>query len=338
MKRLTQSLPILLAALLQFMPLLRNIITSPATGSTMAIILRWGLGSSAALGAFDACSGATSSFTSTNKFNATVGTFFTNNLVVYIGGGPTAASSDYFFVKVGTNTSPLLSNGQSTTNLMPPGLTLRAFWTNGSTNMFTAIFGTPIASGSYTNTINCVSPGYATIFTNVTFTISTPLATPPVITNNPVGVTNISGANATFSVTAGGTAPLSYQWRFTSAGIGGATNSSLSLTNIRTSQAGNYTVVITNSAGAITSSVALLAVTNPLPQPITAPVSQTPGFFQFTFVPTVGLTNTVQVNNNLSSGAWTTFTNVPPPLTATPITVTDPLGSSNRYYRVQIIP
>jgi len=337
MKHLLRILPVVLAAVLQLMPLLRNIVTSPAAGSTFAIIMRWGIGSAAAVGAFDACSGATSSFTSTNKFYATVGTFFTNNVVVNITGGNTAAANDYFFVQVGGNISPLLSNGQSTTNLLPPGLTFKAFWTNGSVNMFGAIYGTPTALGTYTNTINCVSPGHQTIYTNIIFSITAPAATPPVITNNPVSITNVAGANSSFSVTAGGTAPLAYQWRFATAAITGATNSSLSLTNIRSSQAGNYTVVITNSAGAVTSSVAILAVTNPLPRQLTAPV-QSGNNFSFTFVPAVGLTNTVQANNTLSGGVWTTFTNVPPPPTASPITVTDALGSSNKFYRVQLVP
>ena len=76
MKRLTRTLPLLLAAALQLLPLLRNIVTSPAAGSSFAIILRWGIGSAAALGAVDAVSGATSSFTSPTNFTATVGTFF----------------------------------------------------------------------------------------------------------------------------------------------------------------------------------------------------------------------------------------------------------------------
>ena len=87
---------VVLAALLQVLPLVRNIITSPAAGSTFAIILRWGIGAGAVVGSVDAVSGATSLFTSPTAFSGAVGTYFTNNVSATIGGGNTASSSDYF--------------------------------------------------------------------------------------------------------------------------------------------------------------------------------------------------------------------------------------------------
>jgi hypothetical protein len=62
------------------------------------------------------------------------------------------------------------------------------------------------------------------------------------------------------------------------------------------------------------------------------------GVFQFTFIPVVGLTNSVVTNSALSGGIWTVLTNLPPPANANPITVSDPFGSSNRFYRVVIQP
>jgi hypothetical protein len=49
---------VVLAALLQVLPLARTLITNPATGSTFAIILRWGIGAGAVVGSVDAVSGA----------------------------------------------------------------------------------------------------------------------------------------------------------------------------------------------------------------------------------------------------------------------------------------
>ena len=119
MKRLTRTLPLLLAAVLQLMPLLRNIVTSPAAGSSFAIILRWGIGVGAVLGAVDAVSGATSVFTSPSTFGGTVGNYFSNNVVCSIGGGNSAAKNDYLYLQLGTGTtaitSPLLTNTASTT-------------------------------------------------------------------------------------------------------------------------------------------------------------------------------------------------------------------------------
>lgn len=161
---------------------------------------------------------------------------------------------------------------------------------------------------------------------------------PPVITNNPVSFTNVAGGDASFTVLAGGSAPLAYQWYFnTNTTLSDATNTSLPLTGIRANQTGSYQVIITNAGGSITSTPASLVVTNPLPTTITVPANNG-GPFQFTFIPVVGLTNSVLTNSILTGGDWAVLTNVPPPATADPITVSDPLGDSNRFYRVQVNP
>jgi len=84
---------------------------------------------------------------------------------------------------------------------------------------------------------------------------------PPAITGQPLNQTNSAGGNVTFTVTATGTDPLSYQWRHTTTNVPGATANSLMLTNIQTADAGVYTVIITNIAGSVTSSNALLVIT-----------------------------------------------------------------------------
>ena len=62
-----------------------------------------------------------------------------------------------------------------------------------------------------------------------------------------------AGANATFTATAIGGTPLSYQWQLNGANLAGATKSSYTLTAAQNSQVGNYTVVASNIIGAITS-------------------------------------------------------------------------------------
>ena len=66
--------------------------------------------------------------------------------------------------------------------------------------------------------------------------------------------------NATFTVQACGFLPLSYQWRQEGTNIPGATSSSITRANAQTSHATNYTVVVTNSYGSVTSSIAGLFV------------------------------------------------------------------------------
>jgi hypothetical protein len=89
-----------------------------------------------------------------------------------------------------------------------------------------------------------------------------PSAAPVAIVNQPQSQTNFPANNATFTVTASGSAPYFYQWQFNGANISGATSSSLTLTNLQFSNAGNYTVVVSNPVpSAVTSSVAVLTVT-----------------------------------------------------------------------------
>lgn len=68
------------------------------------------------------------------------------------------------------------------------------------------------------------------------------------------------GGKLTLRAIANGALPLKYQWRLNGANIVNATNTSLILSNIANSHAGGYTVVVTNSFGAITSGVATLTV------------------------------------------------------------------------------
>lgn len=97
----------------------------------------------------------------------------------------------------------------------------------------------------------------------------------PVISQQPQSQIVAVGAAASFSVAAGGTAPLSYQWRFSGTNIPGATTNLYLLPSAQTTNSGAYTVVITNIAGAVTSSVASLTVTNTPPAIQTQPLSQT---------------------------------------------------------------
>jgi len=88
----------------------------------------------------------------------------------------------------------------------------------------------------------------------------------PRILQQPRGKTVASGASVALSVTADGAEPLSFQWRRAGEPIPGATQPVLALNNIMDSQAGNYTVVVTNSEGVVTSTIAALTVSMPLAQ------------------------------------------------------------------------
>lgn len=68
----------------------------------------------------------------------------------------------------------------------------------------------------------------------------------PFFTTQPMGGTNFVGENKTLSVVVGGSDPLTYQWQKNSNNIPNATNSVLTLTNLQTTDAGSYRVVVTN--------------------------------------------------------------------------------------------
>ena len=91
------------------------------------------------------------------------------------------------------------------------------------------------------------------------------IATPPSITTQPANKTVSVGQSATFSVTATGTAPLKYQWKFNGANISGATLSSYTKANCQTTDAGSYSVLITNNVASVTSANAILTVNSATP-------------------------------------------------------------------------
>ncbi len=150
------------------------------------------------------------------------------------------------------------------------------------------------------------------------------LYTAPTIATDLTNQTAIATSNVTFVVAANGTAPFSYQWKLgsTATNLIGATNSTLTLTNIQSTNANSYRCVITNVAGAITSSVATLTVNIPAsvatnPTNVTVIAGSTATFhcggagtspfgYQWRFggVPISGATQTpFSVNNTTSTNA-----------------------------------
>ena len=88
---------------------------------------------------------------------------------------------------------------------------------------------------------------------------------PPSILVQPADASVRAGQTATFSVAAGGSAPLTFQWSHSSKVLADATNSVLTLTNVQAAQAGAYAVTVSNQLGWIQSSNAVLTVQPPRP-------------------------------------------------------------------------
>ena len=208
--------------------------------------------------------------------------------------------------------------------------------TGATSNSYTIASVVLTNAGDYTvlvtNSLRKLTSSIATL------TVTTNAATAPSITTQPTNFTAVAGQPASFTAVASGTAPLSYQWTKNASNISGATNSNWSVANVRLSDAGTYALVVTNAAGSVTSSNALLAVTIPAAPTLTT-LDTLANQFRFTFTPVVGLTNSVLTNSTVDgSVSWGILTNIPPPPTAATITVTDPISGDAKLYRVRIQP
>jgi hypothetical protein len=137
--------------------------------------------------------------------------------------------------------------------------------------------GTPSAIGTNSFTVTATDtngcPGSLAFTLGVT-------GVPPAITGQPASQQVVAGTNAGFGVTASGTGPLSYQWLFNGTNLSdggqfsGATNSTLSLSNVQPTNAGSYWVEVTNPAGSVISTAAVLTVVVP-PDVTLTPTNQT---------------------------------------------------------------
>jgi len=76
----------------------------------------------------------------------------------------------------------------------------------------------------------------------------------------PKDVATLGGSNAFFSVEADAAPPAVYQWLYDGTNLIGATNTTLSLAGVQLSQAGAYSVIISNDYGLIESSNAILMI------------------------------------------------------------------------------
>ncbi len=181
---------------------------------------------------------------------------------------------------------------------------------SGATSVSYTTPATVIGDNAATFSVVAANSAGSATSTNAVLTV-TAAPTAPTITTQPVSQTATVGAIATFSVTATGTAPLTYQWSKNGAAISGAT--SVSYTTPATvigDNASTFTVVVTNSTGSATSNNATLTVTAAptAPSITTQPIGQAvtvPAAAPFTVVAsgTAPLTNQWQKNSGAISGA-----------------------------------
>jgi hypothetical protein len=157
----------------------------------------------------------------------------------------TAAGGTAFFSVVASGTPPLAYQWRQNNIDVP-----------GATNAFLLVTNVqPLNEGQYrvviTNAFGSVTSSVAVLG----------IFAPPVITSQPQGTNVFVSATVSFAVGVSGSPPLRYQWRFNNANIPGATNSTLTLSNVQLAQGGEYRVFVTNTVGMALSDAATLTVT-----------------------------------------------------------------------------
>ena len=103
---------------------------------------------------------------------------------------------------------------------------------------------------------------------------------PPEFVVQPTNTVAAASSNATLSVVIGSTTPLTYQWYRNGVALAGATNATLTLNNAQPANAGNYTVVVSNAFGSVTSQVATLTVETTFARILTENVATNTGQFE----------------------------------------------------------
>jgi hypothetical protein len=149
----------------------------------------------------------------------------------------------------------------------------------------------------------------------------------PFITRQPRGQVGYWGKSVTFTVGAAGEAPLNYQWQKETVPLAGATGSSLVLTNLQMTDAGNYSVIVTNVYGGTTSSNAYLTM-NPAGVSLAL-------YSGITIDGVVGLTYGIQYSTDLSNtSGWRGMANVTLGVPTELWFDVQPANQPQRYYRV----
>jgi hypothetical protein len=279
---------------------------------------------------------------------------------------PTLAGNNSGVITITSNdpqtpTSTILVSGTATTASVAPTITTQPVnqtVTAGQTATFAVVAagtaplsyqwqknGANVAgatSASYTTPATLTSDSgsaFDVVVSNAAGTVTSAAATltvnaapvAPTITSPPVNQTVTAGQTATFAVVAAGTAPLSYQWQKNGTNVAGATSATYTTPITATSDSGStFRVVVTNTAGTVTSAAATLTVNAvPVVPTITSPpVNQTVAAGQ-TATFTVVAAGTAPLNYqwqkdgaNIAAATSASYT--------TPVTATSDSGSTFR--------
>lgn len=176
------------------------------------------------------------------------------------------------------------------------------------------IFGAQTATLTLSNVLGGDWGGYSVVISNAFGSVTSMVATlsvvgDPFIITQPANQTTSLDSNVTFSVVAGGTSPLSYQWQHNGANladnirISGSQLPILAIAHVQAGDAGDYRLVLTNAFGAVNSLTATLNVVFP---PVVTDCTEAVlrgamaggGTVTFTCDGTITLSNTIAIDKD----------------------------------------
>ena len=256
----------------QSAPLLGTVTFSVTVSSQTTLTYQWFFDGSSIPGA------TSSSYSVLSVLGSQSGTYYVE---VTNAGGSVVSSNAY----LNTGPPPTITSQPSSTGVAQGQDVSFSVGASGPTSLtYQWYFGSSqlgAASSSPNLTLDNVTPGNAGNYTVVvkdsygstTSAVATlTVYVPPGISTQPQSQTVIEGQNASFSVQATGTGPFSYQWQVSNSSksgfvglsdggqISGSSSNLLQIEEVTTNDALNYRVIITSTAGAVTSSPALLSV------------------------------------------------------------------------------
>ena len=117
-------------------------------------------------------------------------------------------------------------------------------------------------------------PGFQAWFDNLRL-LTREIPAEPIITKQPESKVILTGTTNSLTVEVQGAAPFSYQWQFNGTDIVDATSPTLILEEAQLSDSGDYTVVVANTYGNVTSAPAIVTVADP-PSIVSNPTNQAP--------------------------------------------------------------
>jgi len=198
---------------------------------------------------------------------------------------------------------------------------------------FTFTAGTPGKcwnNPSYANGIIYARSTRSGLALNVAAGITQP---PPIIATQPLSRAAVVGSSPSFSVLVTNSISNNYQWEFAVTNVlAGRTNATLVLTNVQSTNFGNYTVLVSNSGGAVTSTPASLTLAA---SPAISSSTLNGKTLSFVVPTQFGPTYFVEYKTNLAQPAWTPLTNVAG--TGSSVTITDRVTTNAiTFYRVRL--